>query len=95
MKFNYQARTKEGDIQAGTIEASSQETAAKVLQDYGLVVTFLEKAGQEPFYSKSLKFFERVTRKDLVLFSRELATMFKSEVSLIESLRAIAQKQRI
>jgi len=94
MKFNYQGRTKEGDIQAGTVEAASQETAVKVLQDYGLVVTFLERAGEEPFYSQRLKIFERVTRKDLVLFSRELAIMFKSEVSLIEALRTLAEESR-
>ncbi|MDP2926683.1 MAG: type II secretion system F family protein [bacterium] len=94
MKFNYQARTKEGDIQAGAVEAASRETALKVLQDYRLIVTYLEKAGQEPFYSRRLKIFERVSRKDLVLFSRELSTMFKSEVSLIESLRAIAEETK-
>ncbi|OHA62109.1 MAG: hypothetical protein A2117_00605 [Candidatus Wildermuthbacteria bacterium GWA2_46_15] len=94
MKFNYQARTKEGDIQAGAVEAASREAALKVLQDYSLIVTYLEKAGQEPFYSRRLKIFERVSRKDLVLFSRELSTMFKSEVSLIESLRAIAEETK-
>lgn len=94
MKFNYQARTKEGDVQAGVVEAASQEAAVKVLQEYGLVVTFLEQAGGEPFYSKSLGIFERIGRKDLVLFSRELSAMFKSEVSLVESLRAIAEEAK-
>ncbi|MDP3093944.1 MAG: type II secretion system F family protein [bacterium] len=92
MKFNYQGRTKEGDIQAGVVEAASQEVAVKVLQSYGLVVTFLEKAGEEPFYLKSLRIFERITRKDLVVFLRELATMFKSEISLIEALRTLAEE---
>jgi type IV pilus assembly protein PilC len=94
MKFNYQARTEEGDVQAGTVEAASQEAALKVLQDYNLVVTYLEKAGGEPFYQRSVRFFERTTRKDIVLFSRELATMFKSEVSLIEALRTLAEENK-
>jgi type IV pilus assembly protein PilC len=94
VKFNYQARTKEGDVQAGVVEAASQEVAVKVLQEYGLVVTFLEQAGEEPFYSKSLGIFQRIGRKDLVLFSRELSAMFKSEVSLVESLRAIAEETK-
>lgn len=94
MKFNYQARTKEGDIQAGVVEAASREAALKVLQDYALIVTYLEAAAGEPFYSQRLKIFERVSRKDLVLFSRQLSTMFKSEVSLIESLRAIAEETK-
>lgn len=94
MKFNYQARTKQGDIQAGVVEAASQEAAIKVLQDYELVVTFLERSGEEPFYSKRLWIFERITEKDLVLFSRELATLFKAEVSLVEALRTLAEETK-
>ncbi|MBU4351271.1 type II secretion system F family protein [Patescibacteria group bacterium] len=94
MKFNYQARSKEGDIQAGVIEAASKEAAANVLQGHRLIVTFLEKAGEEPFYSRSLKIFEKVSRKDLVLFLRELSTMFKSEVTLIEALQAIGEETK-
>ncbi|MDP2930794.1 MAG: type II secretion system F family protein [bacterium] len=94
MKFNYQARTKDGDIQAGSVEAASQEAALKVLQSYELVVTFLEKASAEPFYSRSLTIFQRISRKDLVLFSRELATMFKADVTLMESLRTIAEETK-
>ncbi len=94
MKFNYQARSKEGDIQAGAVEAASKEAAANVLQGYNLIVTFLEKAGEEPFYSRSLKIFEKVTRKDLVFFLRELSTMFKSDVTLIEALQAIAEETK-
>lgn len=94
MKFNYQARTKEGDVQAGTVEAASQEAALKVLQDYQLVVTYLQEAGEEPFYRRRIKFFEGISRKDVVLFSRELATMFKSEVSLIEALRTLAEENK-
>ncbi len=94
MKFNYQARTKDGDVQAGAVEAASQEAALQVLQSYDLLVTFLEKASAEPFYSRPLKIFQRVSRKELVLFSRELATMFKSEVTLMESLRTIAEETK-
>ena len=94
MKFNYQARTKEGDIQAGVVEAASQETAINILQNYGLIITYLEKAEEGPFYSRSLRIFEKVSRKDLVLFLRELATMFKSEISLIEALRTLAEETK-
>lgn len=94
MKFNYQARTKDGDIQAGVIEAASREAAANVLQGYSLIITFLEKAGEEPFYSRSLKIFEKTSKKDMVLFLRELSIMFKSEVTLIEALQAIAEETK-
>ena len=94
MKFNYQARTKTGDVQAGVIEAASQEAAVNVLQSYELVVTFLKETEGEPFYFRNLKIFEKVNRKDLVLFLRELSIMFKSEVSLVEALQSIAEETK-
>lgn len=93
MKFNYQARTKTGEIHAGVIEASSREAALLLLQKYGLYVTFLEEA-VSPVYAKRIKFFERVSQKDIVLFSRQLSIMFKSKVPLIEALRVISTQTK-
>ena len=89
MKFNYQARTKKGEIRSGQIEASSREAAASLLQKHGLYVTFLEES-VSPIYARRVKFFEKISQKDLVLFSRQLAIMFKSKVPLVESLRVLS-----
>ena len=89
MKFNYQTRTKKGEIRSGQIEASSKEAAASLLQKHGLYVTFLEEA-IPPIYARRIKFFEKISQKDLVLFSRQLAIMFKSKVPLVESLRVLS-----
>lgn len=92
MKFNYQARTKTGEIQSGIIEASSREAAVSILQRYGLYVTILEEIEEVPFYARGIKFLERVSRKDIVLFSRQLSIMFGSKVTLVESLRTLASQ---
>ena len=89
MKFNYQARTKKGEIHTGNVEASSKEAAIALLQKHGLYVTFLESA-RPPAYAKRVKVFERISRKDLVLFSRQLAIMFRSKVPLVESLKVLS-----
>ena len=52
MRFNYQTRTKKGEVRAGVIEASSREAAIYLLQKYGLYVTVLEEAQEEPFYAR-------------------------------------------
>ena len=70
------------------VEASSREAALRVLQKYGVYVTVLEEA-REPFYAKKIGFLERITRKDVVIFSRQLAIMTKSNVPLVESLYAL------
>ncbi len=94
MKFNYQARTKKGEIQTGVIEASNREAAFNVLKAHGLYVTALEETAVAPFYAKKLKIFERVSKKDVVLFSRQLSIMFKSNVPLIETFRTIARQTK-
>lgn len=92
MKFNYQARDQKGQTQVGVVEASSRESAFQLLGRSGLVVTVLEEAGTRPIYARRIAFFDRVSAKDLVLFSRELAILFRSKVSLIESLETIAKQ---
>jgi len=90
MKFNYQARDKRGEIQTGTVEASSSEAAIALLQKNRLFVTFLEAAEAKPFYAKKIKLFERISKKDIVNFSRQLALMFKSKIPLLQALQSIA-----
>ena len=94
MKFNYQARTNTGEVQTGVVEASSREAALDVLQQYQLFVTALEESGAGPFYAKQIKLFNRVSAKDLVAFSRQLSMMFKSKISLAQSLRTLAEQTK-
>ncbi len=90
MKFNYQARTKKGEVQSGTIEASSREAALVLLQKYGLYVTLLEAVGAVPVYARKIKIFEKTSRKDIVLFSRQLSLLFKSKVPLVEAIQVLS-----
>ncbi len=89
MKFNYQVRTKKGEIRTGQVEASSKEAAITLLQRQGWYITFLEEA-VPPLYARQVKLFERISKKDIVLFSRQLSIMFKSKVPLVESLRVLS-----
>ena len=93
MKFNYQARTQEGQIQTGAIEASSREAALSLLQKYGLYVTFLEVT-KVPFYAKKIEIFQRISNKDVVVFSRQLAIMFKSNVPVVEALQTLSEQTK-
>lgn len=87
MRFNYQAKTKDGDARGGAIEAGSLEAAAEILRKDGLFVTFLR--GEDRKLSKRFHFFEGVSGKDVAIFSRQLAVMFAANVSLVESLKII------
>ncbi len=93
MKFNYQARDKKGQILTGVIDASDKETALKILKTKGIFVTSL-KSHKVPAYSKNITFLEKVSRKEVVLFSRQLAIMFKARVPLIETLETLAKQTK-
>ncbi|KPJ71794.1 hypothetical protein AMJ50_00450 [Parcubacteria bacterium DG_74_3] len=90
MKFNYQARTQEGQIQTGVVEASTREVAIALLQNQGLFVTLLEEEAYAPVYARRITFGGKISRKDVVLFSRQLSIMFKSKIPLVETLRILA-----
>ena len=94
MKFNYQARSEIGEIQSGIVEASNREAAFDVLKTHGLYVTALEEITSIPVYARKLKIFERVSKKDVVLFSRQISIMFKSNVPVVETLQAVANQAR-
>lgn len=93
MKFHYQARTKTGKTQTGIVEASNKEAAFALLKSHGLYITVLEEIAL-PFYAKKLKFAERVNKKDVAIFSRQLAIMVKSKVPIVETLRTVAEQTK-
>lgn len=94
VKFNYQARTPTGESQSGVVEASSKEAALSLLQSYGLYITSLKEEKKVQAFAQKLEIFHRVSRKDIVSFSRQLAILFKSNVPVVESLQTIANQTK-
>ena len=92
MKYNYQARTRDGKIQTGVIEASGRDAAFNVLKTHDLYVTALEESSGVPFYAKQMSFLNKASKKDIVLFSRQISIMLKSNVPIAESFRTIAKQ---
>jgi len=89
MKYFYQARTKEGKIETGTVEASSKEVAIVLLQKYNIFVTSIKEQNKDVF-NATLPFLNRVSKKDLAIFSRQLSVMLQSRVPVIQSLKGLA-----
>ncbi|MBA7647948.1 putative type II secretion system protein F [subsurface metagenome] len=94
MKFNYQARTKEGETQTGTVEAGTREAAIETLQRHDLVVVFLEKVSEVPIYARSLKFLQRIKVKEITIFYRQLAILFEANISPLEALKILGEQTR-
>ncbi len=87
MKFSYKARTKEGKVQKGTIEAFSKKGALSILEKYGFYTTFLEETKRLSFFQQDI-FTKKVSLEDITIFTRQLSVMLKSAISPVEALRS-------
>ena len=93
MLYQYTATTLEGELKNGSIEASSVDVAISALQARGLVITDIKSAKQDGSMwgiLSSFKFFNKVKHKDVVVLSRQLATLFEAKIAVMDSLRLLA-----
>ena len=93
--FRYTARTQPGELQTGVVEASSRTAAASILQQHQLIITGLSEVGGGTLLQaleRPVSFLERVSRKDIITFSQQVAILFESRVPLLEALHAIAEQ---
>jgi type II secretory pathway component PulF len=87
MKFSYTARTKEGRVQKGVIEASSEKAALDILGKYGFYTTSLASEENKSILSKDLKIFSHVSAKESIMLTRQIGTMLKSAIPPLETIR--------
>ncbi|MBU2036740.1 type II secretion system F family protein [Patescibacteria group bacterium] len=92
MNFNYVARTKEGEMQTGIVEAATRNGAIETLQSRGLILLDLQSAASGSIFSANLKIFQRVRMKDLANFARQLATLVSAQVPLLSSLQSLSNQ---
>lgn len=92
MKFIYKARTKEGESQTGFVESFSREGAVNVLTSHNLYVLSLESAEERHWYESISGIFKRVKLADLVIFTRQFATLVESKVPLGDALKNLSKQ---
>ncbi len=87
MKFKYQARTKTGEMQVGYIESVDKPTALNTLANHELYVLSMEVILSKK--SNFLALFNRVRLKDVMVFTRQLATLVESELPLGKAMKIL------
>lgn len=90
MLFKYHAIDQDGHERDGTIEAPSQEVAVSALQRRNLIISVIESAEKRSLLDMDLSFFGRVSNKDVVILSRQIATLFEAQVSALRVFRLLA-----
>ncbi len=89
MNFKYSAVTDKGEKREGSIEAVSRELAITGLQRRGFIVTsIVPEAQARKWFEVTL--FEKVPMKEIVILSRQMATLFEAQVSALKAFSLLA-----
>lgn len=84
MLFTYKTINKNGEKEEGEIEAFNIDVAIASLQRRGLMIAQIKpKDESDGDILKKIPFFNRVSNKDVVILSRQLSTLFESQVSAL------------
>ena len=94
MKYRYSARTKSGELQVGFVESVSKEAALNILSSHELFILSIESIERPAWYNSVVNFFNRVKRQDLMIFTRQFATMLEASIPLGESLKSLYRQTK-
>jgi type IV pilus assembly protein PilC len=89
MLFNYQSLDNTGKKSKGTIDAVSIDVAVDSLQKRGLIISAIEPAEKDAWYLR-YTFGSGVSNKDIVILSRQMATLFEAQVSALKIFNLLA-----
>jgi len=87
--FTYKARKPTGELVADGIEADSPAAVARRLGSLGMTpIAIREDSGG----GESRPLFERVTKTDVIMFTRQMVTLYKAGLPFLSSLDAISKQ---
>lgn len=92
MQFRYKARSSEGEIKEGVVDAASLDLAVGSLQKRNLLVISIEPSEAKGGFDKVtawLGFLGRVSDQDIVILTRQLSTLFEAKVPIVESFKIL------
>jgi type IV pilus assembly protein PilC len=84
MLFKYKSVDSEGKNKEGEIDAPTKDMAITGLQRRGLVVISIKEVTEAKSFL-DISFFARVSNKDVVILSRQIATLFEAQVSALKA----------
>jgi len=91
--YNYKVLNKEGEPMVGVVEAPDIDLAIEALTENGFkVISLKEVKGSLDSVLQSIPFLNRVSQKELVIFSRQLAVMVSATVPIIQALKVIVKQ---
>ncbi len=92
--YDYKALNSSGKTLKGIVESENQKAARLKVKKQGLMVTeIIEKTAARPSASGGIPFFGgRVSAAEIALMTRQLASLVKANVPLVEALNALVDQ---
>ncbi len=88
MLFKYKTVDTAGASKEGNIEAVNKDLAIAALQRRGLIVVSIRGDDEKKLLDRNI--FEHIPLKDIVIMSRQIATLFEAQVSALKAFSLLA-----
>ncbi len=92
MLFHYKVIDGSGHELEGDIEAANKDIAISSLQSRGFVITKIASSEEKPFLQMDLGSFRGIPPRDVVIMSRQIATLFEAQVSALRIFRLLGEE---
>ncbi len=93
-KFAWQGTTKSGQVMKGEMEAPNERAVQAQLRRQGIAPGAIKERGKGLDMELKIPGFEpKVTTKDLVVFTRQFATMIDAGLPLVQCLDILGKQQ--
>lgn len=93
MIFSYKAIDQNNASREGTVDATNIDAAISTIQKRGYTVVSIDPVEEKtPFYSIEIEWFQTISNKEIVILSRQLATLFDAQVSALRIFRLLADE---
>lgn len=90
MLFSYKAIDQNNASREGTVEATNIDAAISTVQKRGYTVISIEPIEQKTsFYNIEIDWFQSISNKEVVILSRQMATLFDAQVSALRIFRLL------
>ena len=86
--FNYTARTLTGELQSGSLDLATRDEVVAHLRKNRMIVVKVQQAPKDIKFS----FGSGIATRDIVIFTRQFATMINSGLPLVQALDILAEQ---
>jgi type IV pilus assembly protein PilC len=92
MAYKYVAYTESGEWVRGTLNVTSEEAAEEALWRSDLIIVSLRRARPRTDLAALMPTFFGVKTRELIVFSRQLATLLESGITILAGLQMLAEE---